>query len=141
MVILACAFVPLTVVPDTERFGLVPAVGALLVSAGMLAVGSAAVFPFEMDTVVSLAGGKLVATHYGFYNTIVGVGILVGNLATGSVLSAVRRIGFSEILWAALILVGVIAALVIDCLDRAGRLRPPKGALEDVGVRSGRSRG
>jgi hypothetical protein len=81
-----------------------------------------------MDTVVSLAGGKLVATHYGFYNTIVGVGILVGNLATGSVLSAARRIGFSEILWAALILVGVIAALPIDRLDRAGRLRPPKGS-------------
>lgn len=115
--------------------------GALLVSAALLAVGSAAVFPFEMDTVVSLAGGKLVATHYGFYNTIVGVGILVGNLATGSVLSAVRRIGFSEILWAALILVGVIAALAIDRLDRAGRLRPPKGSLEDGGVWSGRSRG
>jgi len=141
MVILACAFVPLTVVPDGERFGLAPAVGALLVSAALLAVGSAAVFPFEMDTVVSLAGGKLVATHYGFYNTIVGVGILVGNLATGSVLSAVRRIGFSEILWAALILVGVIAALAIDRLDRAGRLRPPKGSLEDGGVSSRRSRG
>jgi len=26
----------------------------------------------------------LVGTHYGFYNTIVGIGILAGNLATGA---------------------------------------------------------
>jgi hypothetical protein len=27
-------------------------------------------------------------THYGFYNTIVGMGTLVGNLATGSLMQA-----------------------------------------------------
>jgi hypothetical protein len=43
------------------------------------------VFTFEMDTVVSLADNRLVGTHYGFYNTIIGIGIgiLAGNLATG----------------------------------------------------------
>lgn len=46
-------------------------------------MGLAAVFTFEMDTVVSLAGNRLVGTHYGFYNTIIGIGILAGNLATG----------------------------------------------------------
>ena len=50
----------------------------------LLAVGSAAVFPFEMDTVVSLADNRLTGTHYGFYNAIVGAGLLVGNLAIGS---------------------------------------------------------
>ncbi|GAA2424751.1 MULTISPECIES: MFS transporter [Mycobacteriaceae] len=134
MMILACAFVPLTVVPDGERFGVVPAVLALVASAGLLAVGSAAIFPFEMDTVVSLSGGELVATHYGFYNTIVGVGILIGNLATGSILSASRRIGVAEILWGALILVGVIAAVAIDRLDRTGRLqrREPASVIDVV---------
>lgn len=134
MMILACAFVPLTVVPDGERFGVVPAVLALVASAGLLAVGSAAIFPFEMDTVVSLSGGELVATHYGFYNTIVGVGILIGNLATGSILSAGQRIGVTEILWGALILVGVLAAVAIDRLDRTGRLqrREPASATDVV---------
>lgn len=64
-----------------------------------MAVGSAAVFPFEMDTVVSLADNKLVGTHYGFYNTIVGIGILGGNLATGSVMQATREQGYPELVW------------------------------------------
>lgn len=55
--ILAASFVPLTVIPDGHRFGTPAAVGALLLSAAMLAVGSAAVFPFEMDTVVSPGRG------------------------------------------------------------------------------------
>ena len=96
MAITAASFLPLTVVPDAQRFGTVAAVAALLLSAALLAVGAAAVFPFEMDTVVALAGGRLVATHYGFYNTIVGVGILAGNLATGSILGAARQLGASE---------------------------------------------
>ncbi len=61
--ILAASFLPLTLIAEGQRYGTVPAVAALLVSAAMLAVGSAAVFPFEMDTVVTLAGGRLVATH------------------------------------------------------------------------------
>ncbi|MGV7800725.1 MFS transporter, partial [Mycobacterium kansasii] len=49
LTILAASFVPLIVVPDGQRLGTPAAVGALLVSAALLAVGSAAVFPFEMD--------------------------------------------------------------------------------------------
>ncbi len=66
MLILSASFVPLLVVPPHGgRFGAIAAIVALLMAAGLLAVGSAAVFPFEMDTVVSLAGNRLVATHYG----------------------------------------------------------------------------
>jgi hypothetical protein len=36
-----------------------------------------------MDTIVALSRGRLVATHYGVYNTICGIGITVGNLLTG----------------------------------------------------------
>ena len=63
----------------TSQGGEVAAVIALVVAAAVLAVGSAAVFTFEMDTVVSLADNRLVGTHYGFYNTIIGIGILAEN--------------------------------------------------------------
>nr|WP_244324506.1 hypothetical protein [Mycobacterium timonense] len=97
--------------------------GGLLVSAALLAVGSAAVFPFEMDTVVSLAGGRLVATHYGFYNTIVGLGILVGNLATGSIFGAAQGLSAGALVWGGLVLIGLIAALTLHHLDP----RRPRG--------------
>ncbi|MBI2696105.1 MFS transporter [Mycobacterium nebraskense] len=122
LTILAASFVPLTLIPDSQRFGAVAAIAALLVSAAMLAVGAAAVFPFEMDTVVALAAGRLVATHYGFYNTIVGVGILAGNLATGAIMGATRQLGVGELLWAGLILIGIIAALALHRLDRGHHL-------------------
>jgi MFS family permease len=124
MTILTVSFVPLLVVPNSGRFGAAAAIVALLVSAALLAVGSAAVFPFEMDTVVSLAGNHLVATHYGFYNTIVGVGILIGNLATGALLQAARDAGADELLWGGMALVGLVAALALHRLDRGGHLAP-----------------
>lgn len=124
MAVLALAFVPLTVVPDGGRFGMPVAVGALLASAAFLAIGSAAVFPFEMDTVVSLSQNRLVATHYGFYNTIVGIGILIGNLATGSIMQAARGIGHGELVWLVLGVIGVLAAFALYRLDRTGRLQP-----------------
>ncbi|MGV7767484.1 MFS transporter, partial [Mycobacterium kansasii] len=76
-------------------------------------VGSAAVFPFEMDTVMALAEGRLLATHYGFYNTIVGVGILAGNLATGWAMGAARQAGADELVWAGLFIIGLLAALAL----------------------------
>ncbi|MCV7154051.1 MFS transporter [Mycolicibacterium pyrenivorans] len=124
LVILAAAFLPLMAIPDAERFGSGAAVAALLVAAGVLAVGSAAVFPFEMDTVVSLAQDRLVATHYGFYNTIVGIGILVGNLATGSLMEAARSAGVDELVWVVLAVIGLASAAALYRLDRTGRLRP-----------------
>ncbi len=127
--ILAASFVPLTVVPDGHRFGTPAAVGALLVSAALLAVGSAAVFPFEMDTVVSLAGGRLVATHYGFYNTIVGAGILVGNLATGSIFGAAQRLSAGALVWGGLVLIGIIAAVALYRLEPARDLQPAHSEL------------
>lgn len=122
--ILAGSFVPLTLIPDGQRFGTIPAIAALLAAAALLAVGSAAVFPFEMDTVVSLSGGRLVATHYGFYNTVVGAGILIGNLATGAIMGAERQLGGSELVWAGLVLVGVIATVALRRIDRGRHLQP-----------------
>ncbi|WP_410598739.1 MDR family MFS transporter [Amycolatopsis sp. lyj-90] len=119
MVFMAVAFVaPLTV----ARAGPVTAGAGLLVSAALLAVGTVVVFPFEMDTVVRLSGDRLVATHYGFYNTIVGVGILLGNLFTGTVFDLARRAGWPEIPWLALTVLGVACAVGLRALDRGRRL-------------------
>lgn len=132
--ILAVAFVPLAVVPDSGRFGLAASAIALLSAAALLAVGSAAVFPFEMDTVVSLAHNRLVATHYGFYNTIIGVGILAGNLGTGALMQAARDAGAPELIWAALSLIGGLTASALFYLNRSGRLQPvPVKAAVDPG--------
>ncbi|WP_245665708.1 MDR family MFS transporter [Nocardia sienata] len=119
MTLLAAAFLPLLAVPGPGRFGVAAAVAALLLSTAVLAVGTAAVFPFEMDTVVSFAGGKLVATHYGFYNTIVGIGILAGNLATGAVVGATRAAGADWAVWAGLGLIGALSAFALHRLDRS----------------------
>lgn len=123
VLILAAAFVPLIVVPD-DRWGQPAAVAALLMTAALLAVGSAAVYPFEMDTVVSLAGDRLVATYYGFYNTIVGVGILVGNLATGALMQMARTAGWPELIWAALTVISLLVAVALHRLYRTNRLDP-----------------
>lgn len=77
-----------------------------------------------MDTVVSLADGRLVGTHYGFYNTIVGIGILAGNLATGSLMHAAHLAGVDELVWVGLALIGLLSATALYRLDRTGRLQP-----------------
>ncbi|MGW1742450.1 MFS transporter [Nocardia sp. NPDC001965] len=120
LTILAVAFLPLAVVPVPARFGTWAAVAALMLSAALLAVGTAAVFPFEMDTVVTLAGNRLVGTYYGFYNSVVGVGILIGNLATGAVFGAARAAGAEWAVWTGLALIGFVSAFALTRLDRAG---------------------
>lgn len=124
MGVLAVSFAPLAIIPNSNRWGSMAALVALFACASLLALGSAAVFPFEMDTVVSLAGNRLVATHYGFYNTVVGIGILIGNLATGAILQVTRDAGVSELLWGGLLLVGVLAAVALHRMSRAGDLDP-----------------
>lgn len=137
--VLAAAFLPLALVPGAGPFGTVAAAVALLLSAAVLAVGTAAVFPFEMETVVSLSEGKLVATHYGFYNTIVGVAILAGNLGTGAVLDVARSAGADRLVWVGLTLIGGLTALAVHRAIRpvAGRHRQP-GALPAYTAAPGR---
>ena len=124
MAALAVAFVPLVVVPTKDVIGSGAAVAALLFTAALLAVGTAAVFPFEMDTVVALAGGRIVATHYGFYNTIVGIGILAGNLGTGAIFGLFHSMGLDALIWVALTAVGLGCVTALHLLDRAGSLDP-----------------
>jgi len=120
--VVALSFLPLILLPG-NRFGAGVAIGVLLVSTAVLAIGSAAVFPFEMDTVVGLSVGRLVGTHYGFYSTIVGVGILVGNVAVGALIQAANARGAGALVWSALALTGLVSAAALVVLARTGRLR------------------
>ncbi len=123
MIILAAAFVPLMALPTTGTMGATPAVIAMLAAAALLAIGTIATFPFEMDTVVGLARGGLVATHYGLYNTIVGIGILVGNLATGAVFGYAHQHDLPQLLWGLLTFIGLACAAALLALHRAGMLQ------------------
>jgi MFS family permease len=125
MAIMALAFLPLIVLPSPAALGGWAAAGALVFTAALLAVGTAAVFPFEMDTVVTLSGGRLVATHYGFYNTIVGVGILLGNLSTGAVFGILSDAHLGALIWVILTGVGAVSVTALYLLDRSARLSAP----------------
>ena len=96
----------------------------LVLSAVLLSLGTVVVFPFEMDTIVALSRGNLVATHYGLYNTVVGVGILLGNLFTGSVLDLARDAGFPAAPWLALTALGAGCAWCLRALGAMNRLAP-----------------
>ncbi|MFG2986009.1 MDR family MFS transporter [Streptomyces sp. NPDC048258] len=124
---MGAAFVPLLVasavpVPDSGMglwllAGLPASLTALLLAAGTMIA-----YPFEMDTIVRLAGDRLVATHYGLYNTICGIGITVGNLLTGMALDAAREAGVPALPWVALFLLGLACAAALSTLNRTGRL-------------------
>lgn len=94
----------------------------LLACAALLAAATAVLYPFEMDTIVALSGGRWVATHYGLYNTVCGIGITMGNLATGAVLDAARNAGLAALPWAVLALVGAGCAAAVAALARSGNL-------------------
>ncbi|MFD9903003.1 MDR family MFS transporter [Streptomyces sp. NPDC059063] len=133
LVIMGAAFLPLlaatpfTVPDDGAGRWLLAAVPPVL-AALMLAVGTMIAYPFEMDTIVRLSGDRLVATHYGLYNTICGIGITLGNLLTGAALDAARSAGMSALPWLALLVVGLACAASLYGLHRGGRLALPEPA-------------
>ncbi|MEV7085726.1 MFS transporter [Streptomyces sp. NPDC093085] len=126
LTVLGVAFLPPALVFAGEGPGARPwVVGALLAAVVALAVGSAVVYPFEMDTVVALCGDRLVATHYGFYQTVSGLGITLGNLATGALWDLAGRTGAHWLPWAALTVTGLGCAAAVGALARGGRLARP----------------
>ncbi|VBA49601.1 MFS transporter [Mycobacterium pseudokansasii] len=120
-VVMAASFVPLALVPTAHELGTAAAVAALLMSTLLLSIASTVMFPFEMRAVVQLSGERLVATHYGFYSTIIGFGVLVGNLGIGSLMSSARRWNAHELPWIVMVLVGMVAAYGLRRLDSRAR--------------------
>lgn len=139
LAVMGLAFVPLllaTAVPVPESgVGLwllaaaPPALAALL-----LAIGTMIAYPFEMDTIVRLSGDRLVATHYGLYNTICGIGITLGNLLTGVALDAAREAGMPALPWVSLCALGLACAAALYGLHRTGRLVVPPAKPQPVTV-------
>lgn len=138
LLIMGLAFVPLlaaTALPvpaeGPGRWALAavpPALCALL-----LALGTMITYPFEMDTIVRLSGNRLVATHYGLYNTICGIGITLGNLLTGAALDASRSAGMPALPWIALPVLGLACSAALYGLHRTGRLAPIAGPAAAMG--------
>jgi MFS family permease len=144
--LMACAFLPLVftahLVParPPQDFGeaalaLAPAVVATV----LLTLGTALAYPFEMDTIVTLAGERLVATHYGFYSTLSGIGITLGTLATGWVWDVGLDTGRPALAWVVLAAVGAIGTGALALLLRAGYLpshsAPRAGTTRTTSVR------
>ncbi|PNE40252.1 MFS transporter [Streptomyces noursei] len=98
------------------------AAGPPVLAALLLALGTMVTYPFEMDTIVRLSGNRLVATHYGLYNTLCGVGITVGNLLTGAALDTARAAGLSALPWLALTVLGLACGAALYGLHRTGRI-------------------
>ncbi|WP_411112430.1 MFS transporter [Streptomyces sp. 029-5] len=126
LTVMGLAFVPPALVPAgdgrTARLWMLAALVAAVVA---LAVGSAVVYPFEMDTVVALSGDRLVATHYGLYNTVSGLGITLGNLGTGALWDVAQRHDARWLPWAMLTCTGLTCAGAVFALARGGRLTAP----------------
>ncbi|MFH8483310.1 MFS transporter [Streptomyces sp. DSS69] len=115
------AFVPLMFTPEgSPLMTLIALVSAVV----LLAVGGAIVYPFEMDTVVALCDNRLVATHYGLYNTVSGLGITLGNLAVGALWDFAQSHRMVWVTWAALVATGFACAVSVTVLARSGRLAP-----------------
>jgi predicted MFS family arabinose efflux permease len=125
--LMAAAFLPplatATVAAGSTTLPIEVLLAPLVCSAALLALGTIVVFPFEMDTIVALSGNRLVATHYGLYNTVCGIGIMLGNLITGTALDLGRAVGLPALPWLALAGIGLLCAGGVARLDRTGHLQ------------------
>lgn len=115
MLLMGAAFLPLAVPLD---LGLAP----VLATTALLTVATMIVYPFEMATITTLGGERLVGTFYGFYSTVSGIGIALGNLLVGASLDA-----GGTLVWWGLAAVGLVSALAVRML----RLDPGGGAGRD----------
>ncbi|MEU7243005.1 MFS transporter [Streptomyces sparsogenes] len=121
---MGAAFIPLTLAPAHSP---TLQLAALALSVAVLAAAGAVVYPFEMDTVVALSGNSLLATHYGLYNTVSGLGITLGNLALGALWDTTHPTA-PWLVWTTLALTGAACATAVTALSRTGRLPAPTTA-------------
>ncbi|MGW2088603.1 MDR family MFS transporter [Streptomyces sp. NPDC001880] len=125
LAVMGTSFLPLLPGPHHRADGLtaVLGLGGLVVCAALLAVGSALLYPFEMDTLVRLSGPRLTATYYGAYSTVAGLAVAVGNLAVGALFDLAARAHVPWLPWTALALLGLACAAALTGLRRTGHLR------------------
>lgn len=130
LALMAASFLPLaftaglTATDDSITLAVVTLVPTLVATV-VLTLGTVVAYPFEMDTIVVLARDRLVATHYGLYNTFSGIGITVGNLATGAIWGVAQKWALPALPWLALTATGLLCTAAIAMLARSQRLQPP----------------
>jgi MFS family permease len=88
----------------------------------LIAVATMIAYPFEMDTVVALAGQGRIATHYGVYQTLSGLAIAVGNLLAGAALDLTQKAHLPAVPWLALVALGAACTAMVHQLRRRGLL-------------------
>ncbi|WP_189058057.1 MDR family MFS transporter [Longimycelium tulufanense] len=126
--LMSVAFLPpglAAVLPEVGTsgwWGTVIAFAPVVLCGLTLTMGTLVLYPFEMDTIVTLSGNRLVATHYGLYNTLSGLGITLGNLGAGGALDLARDWGQPGLPWLTLGVVGVACVGALAFLERTGRL-------------------
>lgn len=134
LTLMAVAFLPLAATAGltARQSSFVVASTAILPTLAatvLLTLGTVVAYPFEMDTIVALARDRLVATHYGLYNTFAGIGITAGNLGTGAVWGLAQRWQLPALPWLALTVTGAACAGAVLLLARSRRLEPIAGPL------------
>ncbi|RCG33382.1 MFS transporter [Sphaerisporangium album] len=122
LALMAAAFVPMVLHAAAWPQSAPLRLGAVLTCTVVLTVATTLTYPFEMDTVVALSGDRLVATHYGLYNTVAGIGITLGNLLTGALLGAAPR----ALPWLVLSALGLACAVAVETLNRRGPAGPTR---------------
>jgi MFS family permease len=115
------------------------ALAPILVTTVLLTVATMVVYPFEMATIVDLAGQTTVGTYYGLYNTISGFGIAAGNLLTGAALDAGRQAGAPSLPWIGLVALGLACAGAVRVVDRRGYLGRAPTSPGEARTRDGHS--
>ncbi|MCG5212957.1 MFS transporter [Streptosporangium sp. KLBMP 9127] len=125
LALMGLAFVPLIVsahLTPPPQLVLAP----VIVCTVMLTTGTLMAFPFEMATVADVGGGRLIGTYYGLYNLLSGAGILLGNLVSGAAIDLTEGSAWASLPWVLLVFAGLLSALAVRRLDRAGRLAAPR---------------
>ncbi|NJP35492.1 MDR family MFS transporter [Micromonospora thermarum] len=137
LLVMGTAFLPLTLTAGTAPAttvngwtGYAAALAPVLTSTVLLTLATMIVYPFEMATIVTLAGDRMVGTYYGLYNTLSGLGIAAGNLLTGAALDAGHNLHVPALPWIALTLTGASCAAAISLLSRNGSLHRPQQAAK-----------
>ena len=81
-----------------------------------------------------MTGGRLLATYFGMYAVVQGIGAALGNVAGGAVLDLGQASGSAGLPWALMVSVGLTCAASLTILDRTGQLRPAGARRESTTI-------
>lgn len=102
--------------PVTLTFNVTP----LIVSCLVLMVGQMLAAPFVLATVTAFSDPRLVGTYFGVYGMVQGFGAVIGNIVGGGAFDLARTAGLPWLPWALMVALGLICAISIVLLERAG---------------------